>query len=298
MAGADFRVVRAIAGKDLRTSLGNPTGYVFLTLFIGITAAIAFLQDAFFARNLADLALLNRIMPGVLMFFVPALTMSAWADERRSGTDELLLTLPVRDVEVVLGKYLGALGMYTVALAFSVVHLVVLVMLGSPDPGLMAATYLGYWLTGALFVAIGLLASILAGNPTVAFVLGALGCGVFVVSSSQAWAAGLLGMSLCAGFAALGWMVVRGEGRGAGIAAGLGAGMAALGWVGGLMRASEAGGEGEEVAFESLFSAFAVEPHVAAFGEGIVRLGDLAFFVGGTVTLLYACSFLLGRRHW
>jgi ABC-2 type transport system permease protein len=223
--------------------------------------------------------------------------MSAWADERRSGTDELLLTLPVRDVEVVLGKYLGALGMYTVALAFSVVHLVVLVMLGSPDPGLMAATYLGYWLTGALFVAIGLLASVLGSNPTVAFVLGVLGCGVFVVSSSQAWAAGLLGMSLCAGFAALAWMVVRGESRGAGIAGGLGAGVAALGWVGGLMRASDGAAEGE-VAFESLFTALAVDPHVAAFGEGIVRLGDLAFFVGGAVTLLYACSFLLGRRHW
>ena len=118
MMGIDFGVVSAVFRKDMRQYLGNPTGYVFLTLFIATTAAAAFLQDGFFSRNLADLAELNAMMPAILMFFVPAITMGAWAEERRGGTDELLLTMPVRDVEVVVGKYLGVFGMYAISLAF------------------------------------------------------------------------------------------------------------------------------------------------------------------------------------
>ena len=114
-ATAPAAVIGALFRKELRSFLGNPTGYVFLTLFIVASASAAFLTDSFFSRNLADLATLNRWMPAILMFFVPAVTMGLWADERRSGTDELLLTLPVRDGEVVLGKFLGALGVYTVA---------------------------------------------------------------------------------------------------------------------------------------------------------------------------------------
>jgi len=295
MLAIDFTVVAAIFRKDIRTYLANPTGYVFLTLFIGVTAAAAFLQDGFFSRNLADFALLNKAMPAILMFFVPAITMTAWSDERRWGTDELLLTLPVRDGEVIFGKYLGALGMYTVALGFSLAHVVVLVSLGSPDAGLMLSTYLGYWLIGGLFVAIGLLGSMFTPNPTVGFILGALGCASLVVAGSEPWAGGILGTMTLGLLAALVWLVVRGELRGVGVAGSAGAVLAIVLWLVGARLPGD-GSQGFDFAYQ--FGRLGVAEHFASFGEGVIRLGDLFYFVGGTALVLYLCGFLLGRRHW
>lgn len=297
MFGIYFNVVSAIVRKDLRQYLGNPTGYVFLTLFIATTAAAAFMQEGFFARNLADLAELNKLMPAILMFFVPAVTMGAWADERRGGTDEILLTSPVRDGEVVLGKYLGVLGMFTVSLGFSVAHVAVLAYLGDPDPGLMVSTYLGYWMMGALFCAVGLVASMFTTNATVAFILGALGCAGLVFAGSEPWAAGMLGTAILGLLFALGWFVVRsGDIAGAAFAGGLGAVVGLAFWLPSLLPwLHEEGGDNRFVdAFESL----AVDAHFASFGEGIVRLGDVIYFAGGASVLLYLCAFLLGRRHW
>lgn len=171
------RAAFAVLKRNFYGYFSNPTGYVFLCLFVLLTSMAAFWPHEFFNSNLANLDQLNYWFPIIMLFFIPAITMSIWADEKRQGTDELLLTLPADDFDIVIGKYLSAAAIYTVSLVFSQIStFLVLLFLskGQVDTGLFFANYLGYWFIGLAMLSIGMIASFLTHNLTVGFILGAL----------------------------------------------------------------------------------------------------------------------------
>ena len=171
------RVAFAVMKRNFVGYFSNPTGYVFLCIFVFLTSMAAFWPYEFFNSNLATLDQLNDWYPLIMLVFIPAITMSIWAEEKRQGTDELLLTLPADDFDIVIGKYLAAAAIFTASLLFSQLStFITLAVLteGELDTGLIFTTYLGFWFVGLTMIAIGMIASFLTGNLTVGFILGAL----------------------------------------------------------------------------------------------------------------------------
>lgn len=171
------QVVRSIFKRNFAGYFSGVLGYLFIIAFVVAGGALAF-NARFFTANEPNLDQLSQWFPLLLLFIIPAITMNTWAEEQRAGTDELLFTLPATDIEVLLGKFLSVLAVYTVALLFSMSHILVLMFLGDPDWGLILSTYVGYWLAGAALLSAGMVASILTSSTAVAFVLGVLICGI------------------------------------------------------------------------------------------------------------------------
>ncbi|MBQ3454694.1 MAG: Gldg family protein [Thermoguttaceae bacterium] len=153
----------------------NPTGYVFLCVFTLACSCAAFLPDEFVNSNLANLDQLSRHFPLILLVFIPSVTMGIWADERRFGTEELLLTSPLTSWRIVLGKFAAAVGIYAASLAFaSLAAWLVLSFLGKPDPGLFLTTCIGYFFLGTTMISLGMLASFFTYQLTIAYLAGVL----------------------------------------------------------------------------------------------------------------------------
>ena len=158
-----------IARREFRSYFNSPAAYIVGSLFL-LVVAIMF-WNTFFLEQRASVRRLFSWAYGVSVFVAPALTMGLIAEERRTGTLELLITYPVRDAEVVVGKYLGALGLYTVLLALTVPQVYSVAGMGQLDMGPVWAGYLGLFLSGGAFLAIGVLASSWTSNQLVALIV-------------------------------------------------------------------------------------------------------------------------------
>ncbi len=164
-----MRTALVIAERELKSYFVSPIAYVITALFLLISGYL--FSVILLNTNEASLRYLISNLSVIWLFITPALTMRLLAEETKSGTIELMMTNPVRDFELVLGKYLGALGFLLVMLAFTLYYPVLLFIFGNPDRGPMLAGYLGVVLQAAAFLAIGLMASSFTQNQIVAAIL-------------------------------------------------------------------------------------------------------------------------------
>ncbi len=254
-------VICAVFFRNLASYFSGLLGYVVIVAFVVIAAALAF-DAEFFASNSATLDQLTKNFPALLVFLIPAITMTSWADERKLGTDELLFTMPATDFEILIGKYKAVFSVYTIALLFSCTNLVMLNIIGNPDPGVQVTTYIGYWLAGAALVSAGMLASSLTSNAAVAFVLGAVFCSVPVFISTVTDV----------------------------IVSGLTAFLTSLG----VSKETIV----SYLPAAGVMDNLTVGHHLSDFALGILPLEGTVYFISLTVFFLYLNYVVISRRHW
>ncbi len=168
--------------RELASYFMTPIAYVFIVIFLFLSGVFAFYLGNFFARGQADLEPFFTFHPWLYLFLIPSLAMRLWAEERRGGTMELLLTLPITIPQAVLGKFLAAWVFTGIALALTFPMWLTVNYLGDPDNGVIFASYLGSLLMGGAFLAIGACVSCLTKNQVIAFVVTAVICLIFVLS--------------------------------------------------------------------------------------------------------------------
>lgn len=174
--------VASIFRRELRSYFATPVAYVFIVIFLMMSGALMFYIGGFFERGQADLQPFFTFHPWLYLFLVPAISMRLWAEERRSGTIELLLTLPVTVWQAVLGKFLAAWAFLALALLLTFPAWITVNYLGSPDNGVIVASYLGSLLMGGAFLAIGSCISACTRNQVVAFILALVTCFVLLMA--------------------------------------------------------------------------------------------------------------------
>ena len=175
-AGGGASRIPAVTARELRAYFNSPIAYVFLSVFAGAALFTFFNVEAFFARGVADLRGLFAPLPLLMILLVPALTMRLWAEEQKQGTLEVLLTLPVRDHELVAGKFLASWILLGCALGLTLALPVSAAILGRLDWGPVVGGYLGAVLLGGAYLAAGQFLSASTENQILAFILALVVC--------------------------------------------------------------------------------------------------------------------------
>jgi len=191
--------IMAITRRELYAYFATPLAYVFLAIFLVLGAVFTFYIGNFFERRQADLLPFFAFHPWLYLFLMPALAMRLWAEERKGGTLELLLTLPIRLRDAVLGKFLAAWLFAGLALLLTFPLALTVNWLGDPDNGAILTAYVGSWLMAGAYLAVGSCLSAATSNQVIAFIVTVVVCFLLVITgfpvvlgAFEGWAPGLL----------------------------------------------------------------------------------------------------------
>jgi len=177
-----MKVIGALFRRELQSYFATPVAYVFIVIFLVLMGAFTFYLGNFYERGQADLGPFFIFHPWLYLLLVPAITMRLWAEERKTGSIELLMTLPITPWQAVLGKYLAAWAFTGVALSLTFPIWITVNYLGDPDNGAIVAAYIGSFLMAGGFLAIGACLSATTRNQVIAFVITIVVCFVFLAS--------------------------------------------------------------------------------------------------------------------
>lgn len=168
--------------RELASYFATPLAYVFILIFLVLSGVFTFYLGGFFESAQANLMPFFNFHPWLYLFLVPAIAMRLWAEERKSGTIELLMTLPITRFDAVAGKFLAAWAFAGLALLLTFPMVITVNYLGEPDNGAIVTGYIGSWLLAGAYLAIGSCMSALAKNQVIAFILAVSVCFLFIVS--------------------------------------------------------------------------------------------------------------------
>ena len=174
--------VYAIFRRELASYFATPVAYVFIVIFLALASGLTFMLGGFYESRQADLSIFFFFHPWLYLFLVPAISMRLWAEERKSGSIELLMTLPVTLPRAVIGKFLAAWLFAGIALALTFPIWITVNYLGDPDNGVIVASYIGSFLMSGAYLAVGTLISAATRNQVIAFVVSLVACLLFILA--------------------------------------------------------------------------------------------------------------------
>jgi ABC-2 type transport system permease protein len=177
-------MIKIIFKREFSSFFSTPVAYVFIAIFLIMSGVFTFYMGNLYERGQADLLPFFNFHPWLYLFLVPAMAMRTWSEERKSGTIELLMTLPVTAFEAMLGKFLAAWMILGLSLVLTFPLWLVVNYLGSPDNGVILAAYIGSWLMAGAFLSVGMCMSALSKSQVVAFILAVVVCFLFVLSGT------------------------------------------------------------------------------------------------------------------
>ncbi len=178
----DKTLIHIIIKREFASYFATPIAYVFILIFLMLSGVFTFYIGNFYERGQADLTAFFSFHPWLYLFLVPAVSMRLWSEERKSGSVELLMTLPIKRLDVVAGKFLAAWFFTGIALLLTFPMWITVNYLGEPDNGVIMASYIGSWLMAGGFLAIGSCTSAISKSQVIAFILCGVLCLMFVLA--------------------------------------------------------------------------------------------------------------------